>query len=195
MKRFVVVMGLALGLMASWALAQEKQKSDLEKLKEFKPGSDTTYNWVDDLKEGLDKMREDKSPGLIYFYCPDDKKTAYIFENKIFADPEFSTVGGKFITIKMNSTDEKALEKAQNLRMGFISNYRGKTGVLFLAPTGKAIPPMIGPSKPAFKRAVAAIQKKFAAKESKGEGEGEKKEGKKEKEEKEEKKEEKKEKE
>jgi hypothetical protein len=195
MKRLVIVLGLALAFLAGGVRAEEKAKSELEEIKGYKPGSDTTYNWVEGLKEGLDKMKEDKCPGMLYFYCPDDKKTAFFMEKHIFADAEFSPVGGKFITIKINSTDAKVFEEAQNLRMGFLSNCKGKTGVLFLAPTGKPIPPMIGPNKPGFKRAVTAVEKKFAAKESKGEGEGEKKEGKKEKEEKEEKKEEKKEKE
>jgi len=188
MKQFCVVLGLVVGLLVGWAQAEEKAKTDREKLKEefkeFKPGSDSTYNWVKDLKEGLNKMKEDKCPGLLYLFYPEDKMTAFSFEKHIFgnqSDPEMSTFGGKFVTIMLNSTDAKVL--------GDFMQYRGRTTVIFLAPNGKTLQALANPSPKTFKRIATMVGKKFPAKAE--EEKGEKKEGG-EKKEKEEKKEEKK---
>jgi hypothetical protein len=170
MKRFLIVTGIVLSLLAGWAQAQQKPKSPQEQKKEFdefKPGSDSTYSWVETIKEGLAAIKEQKSLGLFYFYNPDEKLMAFRFE-KVFA--ETSTVGGKFVCVKINSKPEKTLE-------GPWQKFKGRTCVAFIDPNGvpvRVVPPPASPK--AFQSLAEAVEKKYA-KATKTEEEGKKKEG------------------
>jgi hypothetical protein len=119
---------------------------------EFNPGSDTTYNWLESINEGLEAMKEQKSPGLFYFYSPADKSTAFLYETQIF--PQFSRLGAKFVTVKINSQDEKALAPFQK--------YKGRTCVAFLDPRGKLVQTVSIPNPMTFRSTAAALESKYA---------------------------------
>ncbi|NOZ20761.1 MAG: hypothetical protein GXP25_06695 [Planctomycetes bacterium] len=81
-----------------------KRAIEENKITKYKPGSGTSFNWLD-LATGVAKLKGGNRPGILYAYWPEDQRNAYLWERKVFNQPELKDLSQRFVMIRGNVAD------------------------------------------------------------------------------------------
>ena len=100
---------------------------EAENIKVHTPGTPAMFAWKN-LEESLATIKEGAKPALIYAYNPDQKREAYYYEKKVFANSRFDSLNLDFLLAMVDSTKE-----VQNGELkACMEVIRGNTGVVIL---------------------------------------------------------------